>query len=273
MTARSSSTAPSRPSSERCWRNRIIVALVCVVFLMHVRSALVAILMLPVGILMAFIAMRLLGMSSNLMSLGRHCDRHRRDDRRGHRDDRERAQASRTTARRSFHERPVRCHAGGLQGGWPGAVLLAADHHRVVPAGFRARRPGRPPVLAAGLYQDLLDGGRGVAVDHAGAGADAAVHPRKDHARGEKPGEPLPDLGLSTDHHGCHALEEIDRARRTGGAGRLVLPRLPARLGVSCPRSTKALCSICRHRCPACRSPRPPSCCRRRTRSSRASRK
>jgi Cu(I)/Ag(I) efflux system membrane protein CusA/SilA len=48
----------------------LIVAAVCVVFLLHVRSALVAILMLPVGILMAFIAMRLLGMSSNLMSLG-----------------------------------------------------------------------------------------------------------------------------------------------------------------------------------------------------------
>ena len=48
----------------------IIVALVCVVFLLHVRSALVAILMLPVGVLMAFIAMRALGMNSNLMSLG-----------------------------------------------------------------------------------------------------------------------------------------------------------------------------------------------------------
>ncbi len=48
----------------------LIVALVCVVFLLHVRSALVAILMLPVGVLMAFIAMRLLGMNSNLMSLG-----------------------------------------------------------------------------------------------------------------------------------------------------------------------------------------------------------
>ena len=48
----------------------IIVAVVCVVFLLHVRSALVAILMLPVGILMSFIAMRLLGMNSNLMSLG-----------------------------------------------------------------------------------------------------------------------------------------------------------------------------------------------------------
>ena len=48
----------------------LIVALVCFVFLLHVRSALVAILMLPVGILIAFIAMRLLGMNSNLMSLG-----------------------------------------------------------------------------------------------------------------------------------------------------------------------------------------------------------
>jgi Cu(I)/Ag(I) efflux system membrane protein CusA/SilA len=48
----------------------IIVAAVCIIFLMHVRSALVAILMLPVGVLIAFIAMRLLGMNSNLMSLG-----------------------------------------------------------------------------------------------------------------------------------------------------------------------------------------------------------
>jgi copper/silver efflux system protein len=48
----------------------IIVAAVCIVFLLHVRSALVAILMLPVGVLIAFIAMHLLGMNSNLMSLG-----------------------------------------------------------------------------------------------------------------------------------------------------------------------------------------------------------
>ncbi|EIK54010.1 heavy metal efflux pump CzcA [Stutzerimonas stutzeri TS44] len=48
----------------------IIVALVCIVFLLHVRSALVAILMLPVGILIAFIVMRWLGLNSNIMSLG-----------------------------------------------------------------------------------------------------------------------------------------------------------------------------------------------------------
>ena len=47
-----------------------IVALVCIVFLLHVRSALVAILMLPVGVLMAFGAMKLLGLGSNIMSLG-----------------------------------------------------------------------------------------------------------------------------------------------------------------------------------------------------------
>jgi Cu(I)/Ag(I) efflux system membrane protein CusA/SilA len=48
----------------------LIVALVCVLFLLHVRSALVAIIMLPVGVLIAFIAMRLLGINSNIMSLG-----------------------------------------------------------------------------------------------------------------------------------------------------------------------------------------------------------
>lgn len=48
----------------------VVVALVCIVFLLHVRSALVAIIMLPVGILMAFGAMKLLGLGSNIMSLG-----------------------------------------------------------------------------------------------------------------------------------------------------------------------------------------------------------
>jgi Cu(I)/Ag(I) efflux system membrane protein CusA/SilA len=48
----------------------IIVALVCVLFLLHVRSSLVAIIMLPVGVLIAFICMRLLGIASNIMSLG-----------------------------------------------------------------------------------------------------------------------------------------------------------------------------------------------------------
>ena len=48
----------------------VIVALVCILFLFHAQSALVAILTLPVGILMAFIAMRWVGVNADIMSLG-----------------------------------------------------------------------------------------------------------------------------------------------------------------------------------------------------------
>lgn len=48
----------------------VIVALVCFIFLLHARSALVAIITLPVGILLAMIAMHALGIGSNIMSLG-----------------------------------------------------------------------------------------------------------------------------------------------------------------------------------------------------------
>ena len=48
----------------------LVVALVCVVFLFHIRSSLVAIVSLPVGILTAFIVMHLQGLNANIMSLG-----------------------------------------------------------------------------------------------------------------------------------------------------------------------------------------------------------
>lgn len=48
----------------------VIVALVCALFLWHVRSALVAVLTLPLGILIAFIIMRVQGLNANILSLG-----------------------------------------------------------------------------------------------------------------------------------------------------------------------------------------------------------
>ncbi len=48
----------------------IIVGFVCVIFLLHARSAFVAIITLPLGILIAYICMWFLGLSSNIMSLG-----------------------------------------------------------------------------------------------------------------------------------------------------------------------------------------------------------
>ena len=47
-----------------------VVAIICVVFLLHFRSAFVAIITLPVGILISFLIMYLLGINANIMSLG-----------------------------------------------------------------------------------------------------------------------------------------------------------------------------------------------------------
>jgi len=59
-----------RTLREKLVEESIIVALVTLFFLLHVRSALVAIVTLPVGVLIAFLAMRALGLSANIMSLG-----------------------------------------------------------------------------------------------------------------------------------------------------------------------------------------------------------
>ena len=56
--------------SSRLVEEFVIVALVCALFLWHIRSALVVILTLPIGILAAFIVMQWQGISANIMSLG-----------------------------------------------------------------------------------------------------------------------------------------------------------------------------------------------------------
>ncbi|MDA0313063.1 MAG: CusA/CzcA family heavy metal efflux RND transporter [Gemmatimonadetes bacterium] len=55
---------------EKLLEESLVVALVTIIFLFHIPSALVAILTLPIGILMAFIAMRALGLGADIMSLG-----------------------------------------------------------------------------------------------------------------------------------------------------------------------------------------------------------
>jgi len=48
----------------------VLVSVVCVIFLLHFRSSLVAIIMLPIGILVSFIVMHAMGINANIMSLG-----------------------------------------------------------------------------------------------------------------------------------------------------------------------------------------------------------
>ena len=56
--------------SEKLLEEMLVVALICIVFLLHFRSAFVAIFTLPVGILMSFLVMRWIGINANIMSLG-----------------------------------------------------------------------------------------------------------------------------------------------------------------------------------------------------------
>ena len=55
---------------EKLAEESVVVALVCIAFLLHASSSLVAVLTLPLGILMAFVAMRWFGTGADIMSLG-----------------------------------------------------------------------------------------------------------------------------------------------------------------------------------------------------------
>lgn len=55
---------------EKLTEEMLVVALVCIAFLFHFRSSMVAIISLPVGIMLAFIVMHLQGLNANIMSLG-----------------------------------------------------------------------------------------------------------------------------------------------------------------------------------------------------------
>ena len=70
MTGQGSSCVPSTTSRRTLIEESIIVAIVCIVFLFHFRSALVGIFTLPVGVFISFIIMHGQGINANIMSLG-----------------------------------------------------------------------------------------------------------------------------------------------------------------------------------------------------------
>ena len=163
----------------------IVVALVCLVFLFHLRSAFVAIVSLPLGVLMAFIVMYYQGVNANIMSLGGIAiaigamvdaavvmieNAHKLH----------RGVAPRASRPEARGRRAVAGHRRCGRAGRAGAVLLAADHHAVVHPGVHAGGAGRAVVLAAGLHQDLCDGRRRGSGGDADPGADGLPHSRPD---------------------------------------------------------------------------------------------
>ncbi len=162
----------------------VVVALVCIVFLLHVRSALVAILMLPVGVLMAFSAMKLLGLGSNIMSLGgiaiaigamvdaaivmiENAHKHL-----------ERAEPGRSRVE-------ILIEAASEVG--PALFFSLLDHHRVVHADLHAGIAGGAAVQPAGVYQDLFHGRGCAVVGHPGAGVDGDLCSRTDRSGAQNP--------------------------------------------------------------------------------------
>jgi Cu(I)/Ag(I) efflux system membrane protein CusA/SilA len=163
-----------------CWKSFSSSRVVCFIFLFHLRSAFVAIISLPLGILAAFIVMYYQGVNANIMSLGgiaiaigamvdaavvmiENAHKHLEYWAHDHPDENARRRGALEGDRRF----------GGR--GRAGAVLLAADHHAVLHPGVHAGGAGRPVVLAAGLHQDLRDGGGGRPVGHPDSGADGLL--------------------------------------------------------------------------------------------------
>ena len=169
----------------------VVVSLVIIIFLFHFRSALVPILALPVAVVASFIPMYYLGITSNIMSLGglalaigvlvdasivmvENAYRHVSEP-----DERAASVAEHGTDQRHRpYAETSRARSCAPPSRWPADLLLAGDHHRLVRAGLPARGAGRTHVPAAGVHQDVRDGGRLAPLDHPRAGADDAAHPR-----------------------------------------------------------------------------------------------
>jgi len=118
----------------------IIVALICAVFLFHLRSALVAIVSIPVSILLAFVVMHLHGVGANIMSLG-----------------------------------GIAISIGVLV---DAAVVMVENDHGLLPSRVHASGPGRPAVQAPGLDQDPGDGDVLARRGDSPAGPDVLVRAR-----------------------------------------------------------------------------------------------
>ena len=204
----------------------VIVALVCIVFLLHVRSALVAIIMLPVGVLMAFAAMKALGFGSNIMSLGGIAI----------------AIGAMVDAAivmiENAHKRLERAPPGK-----PRIDILIEAATEVGPALFFSLlviTVSFLPIFTLEAQEGRLfsplaytktfsHGGGGAPVGHAGAGADGHFRARKDHPRGEESHQPRADLALPADHPPGAAGEGLHHSARARGARSDHLSGAPAR--------------------------------------------
>jgi Cu(I)/Ag(I) efflux system membrane protein CusA/SilA len=164
----------------------VAVSVVCFIFLFHLPSALVVILTLPVAIIMSFICMYYLGVTSNIMSLsgiaiaiGAMVD------------------ASIIMVENSHKKlEQDRCDHRGGQGSWALFILLPPGDHGSVPSRVHAAGAGRQTVQTAGLYEDVCHALLIIPCHYPDAGIDDTLYSGQNSAGRKK----------SHQHHPAQAL-------------------------------------------------------------------
>jgi Cu(I)/Ag(I) efflux system membrane protein CusA/SilA len=171
---------------------------VCILFLLHMRSALVAIFTLPTAILIAFIVMREQGINANIMSLGGIAiaigamvdaaiimieNAHKHIER----------EHLLPPEKRRPHWQVVTDAAQEVGPSLFYSLLVITVSFLPV---FTLQAQGRTPLPAPRVHEDLLDGCRRAALGDAGSRADGLLDPRKDPSGGEKPDQPASDTCL-----------------------------------------------------------------------------
>jgi copper/silver efflux system protein len=187
----------------------IVVALVCALFLWHVRSALVAILTLPLGVLAAFVVMRFQGVNANIMSLG-----------------------------------GIAIAIGAMVDA--AVVMIENAHKRIerweqdhpdrhldgemrVHSGLHPGGAGRPAVRAARLHQDLCDGRGRDPVGDPGADPDGLADPGPHSGRAGQSGQSLAHQYLPARDRLDDEAAQGSAADRGSGVRHHRLAALPAR--------------------------------------------
>ncbi len=248
----------------------IVVAVVCAIFLFHLRSALVAVVSLPLGVLVAFIVMYYQGVNANIMSLGGIAiaigamvdaavvmieNAHKHIERWNHAHIGETLHGPRAMARDG---------RSGCRGG-TSAVFLAVDHYAVVHPGIYAGSAGGPAVLSAGVHQDVRDGRCGRPCGDVDTRADGLSHPWPNPRRESQSAQPGAHRPLPALARWSVATPQGDIVRGRAGIRRNRVARVATRRRVHSAAGRGRPFIHALRRCRVSAAARSRSCCSRRT--------
>lgn len=241
----------------------VVVSIVCLLFLLHARSTLVAVITLPLSILIAFIVMNKMGVNANIMSLGgiaiaigavvdgaivmiENMHKHLEHFKQDHQRQPDAKEHWKIVAEASIEVGPALFFS---------LLIITLSF---VPVFALEAQEGR--LFSLWLIPKPLPWPPRCVVDHLGAYPDGLLYPRQDPLGKQQPTEPGIDSHLQTYAQCRAALPQVDPAGGSGGAGQCLVS------GESygsefMPSSRKGISCTCQQPCLASVPARPPKCC------------